>query len=50
MASATLACDARKLGLGNADLMVADGPIDCHSSPLVLPSGEALLVRRNARA
>jgi hypothetical protein len=55
MASAALPRDARELGFGNAGRMnprhrtilarpsLADGPIDCHSSPLVLISGEALL-------
>ena len=41
MASATLARNARKLCFGNADRLVADGPINRHSSPLVLNSGEA---------
>jgi hypothetical protein len=43
VASASLARDARELGFGNADLTVADGPVNRHSSPLVLHSGEALL-------
>ena len=54
MASAALARDARELGFGNADRMgplqsitlmgtlVADGPVNRHSSPLGLVSGEAL--------
>jgi hypothetical protein len=43
MASAPFTRDPRELGFGNADLLVADGPIKCHSSPLVMFSGEALL-------
>jgi hypothetical protein len=43
MASAPFTRDPRELGFGNADLLVADGPMYCHSSPLVLLSGEALL-------
>ena len=43
MASATFTRDARELGFGDADLMLADGPIDYHSSPHVLILGEALL-------
>jgi hypothetical protein len=35
MARAPVACDARKLGFGNADRLTADGPIDRHSFPLV---------------
>jgi hypothetical protein len=42
VANATFARNACELGLGNTDLMVADGPVDCHSSPLVHVSGEAL--------
>jgi hypothetical protein len=42
MASASVARNACELRFGNADLIVADGPTDCHSSPLVLLSGEAL--------
>jgi hypothetical protein len=44
MASRTLACDTRKLGFGNADrvgALLADGPIDCHSSPRVLSFGQS---------
>jgi hypothetical protein len=43
MANATLARDACELGVGDADLIAADGPVYCHSTPLVLLSGEALL-------
>jgi hypothetical protein len=43
MTSTALVRDSRELGFGDADLMAADGPIDCHSSPLVPISGEALL-------
>jgi hypothetical protein len=41
MASTAVARDTRELGFGDADLNLAHGPIDCHSSPLVLHSGEA---------
>jgi hypothetical protein len=40
MASAPVTRDPRELGFGNADLLVADGPIYCHSSPLVLMSAK----------
>jgi hypothetical protein len=53
MAGATLARDARELGLGDAGRLspdqsrglgrapMTDGPIRCHYSPLVLVSGNA---------
>jgi len=45
MAGASLTRDARELGFGNAGRggpVLADGPMNCHSSPLALLSGEAL--------
>jgi hypothetical protein len=36
VATGTLARDARELSIGNADLIVADGPIDRHYHPLVM--------------
>jgi hypothetical protein len=45
MAGASLTRDARELGFGNAGRggpVLADGPVNCHSSPLALLSGEAL--------
>src|SRR3954470_1490754 len=43
MASASLTCNPCKLGLGNADQVLADGPIDRHSLPLVLAPGGSLI-------
>jgi hypothetical protein len=42
MASASFARDTCELRFGNADRIVADGPVNCHSTPLVLSSGEVL--------
>jgi hypothetical protein len=50
MASAPFTRDPRELGFGNADLLVADGPMYCHSSPLVCSRAKPYWVRRNARA
>jgi hypothetical protein len=50
VASAPIARDARELGFGNADLMLADGPIDRHHYPLVLVSAKPCPTVTNARA
>jgi hypothetical protein len=51
VAGATFTRDARKLGLGDADRCLADGPIDCHSSPHVLIlKAKPYSGRPNARA
>jgi hypothetical protein len=42
MAGRALARDACELGFGDAGRSLADGPIDCHSSPHVVHPDEAL--------